>query len=96
MAGTAAPLPALFGPEPVSDGIPVAVKIGGLQFEWQGEGFGYKNADVNVYLETAVDANGFPVQGQFQVIENVFQLAGNVSPDVGGPMGWPRGWNFCR
>ena len=61
-------------------------------FEYQGVGFGYQQADVNVYLERAVDGNGNPVQGNFQVYENVVQLSGNVTPDVSGPMGHGGSW----
>jgi RHS repeat-associated protein len=90
-----------FGPSnPLSpapgDGTPAGVQIAGFQFNYNGPNpdpsvFGpYQNMDVNVYQLQVVDANGAPVQGDFQINEQVQELQPNTvtSPAVAGPP-WP-------
>jgi RHS repeat-associated protein len=71
---------------------PASVRIDGFQFEYNGPapGFGLPPGsvvDVNVWLEHVVDANGNPVQGDFQVNEQIQEMGSLnlTSPTTAGP-----------
>ena len=97
----------LFGPAPIDGGTPAGVQIVEFLFEYQGPSSYVDSngnlinlfpsmplgtmVDVNVWREQLVDAAGTPVQGIFNMTENLDQISGNIPVAPGSWTTSPNG-----